>query len=371
MASFRASIAVALLCCFSESVRAATHEHTYSVPAAVQSGPSASQLVYSSSLGLEAPKISSVSNTSFDWWYFDAVSSNPEDFSSVTVVFYTANSNSFPFLPTMDTVTPVQISGSFPNGTLWGGAEFVGASGASVSISAEGHSAKGVWHDTGFSWSASSASEYHISVDSATLGIKGTISFKAVAPSHLPCGKVENGTTMLLGGQIGWAISVSDSDSFVDLRIGDEQLKFQGLGYHDKNWANIPFTTHVQSWYWGHARVGPYSIVWFDMLDLNNTEHVSAYVSRGDEILVGSCNPGTIQVRPQPMAYPPTLSTPDPTGYQISIPSEKMQVTVGGLVPLIGANPEYVRFFGNLTAVVDGGKVYHGTGLMEQFKLTA
>ncbi|KAF7323312.1 hypothetical protein HMN09_00112000 [Mycena chlorophos] len=365
MSSFLLRSAIALLFYFGGSAEA----HKYNIPAKVQPGTAIADLVYSSSLGLDALKISSVTNTSWDWWYFDVVSLNPDDRSSFTVVFYAASYNALPtFLPASDAATWVQIIGSYPNGTLWGSTDTIDTNGATVTIGQD--FTEGVWADSGFSWTGSS-SEYLISIDSPALGVKGTMSLNAIAPSHLPCGEVTNDGTMLLGGQVGWVNIIPDAVAVVDLVVGGEPFKFSGSGYHDKNWAGVPFATDVQSWYWGHARFGPYSIVWFDMLDLNGTEHVSAYVARDDKIELASCVPNAIKVRPVPDVYPPTLSTPDPTGYQISIESApKMNVTIGSLVRLVADIPSYGRFSGNVTAVVEGGKVYHGTGLMEQFKLT-
>ncbi|KAF7323457.1 hypothetical protein HMN09_00126700 [Mycena chlorophos] len=365
MSSFLLRSAIALLFWFGVSAEA----HKYNIPAKVQPGTAIADLVYSSSLGLDALKISSVTNTSWDWWYFDVVSLNPEDRSSFTVVFYTASYNALPtFLPASDAATWVQIIGSYPNGTLWGSTDTIDTNGATVTIGQD--FTEGVWADSGFSWTGSS-SEYLISIDSPALGVKGTMSLNAIAPSHLPCGEVTNDGTMLLGGQVGWVNIIPDALAVVDLVVGGEPFKFSGSGYHDKNWAGVPFATDVQSWYWGHARFGPYSIVWFDMLDLGGTEHVSAYVARDDKIELASCVPNAIRVRPVPDVYPPTLSTPDPTGYQISIESApKMNVTIGSLVRLVADIPSYGRFSGNVTAVVEGGEVYHGTGLMEQFKLT-
>lgn len=55
----------------------------------------------------------------------------------------------------------------------------------------------------------------------------------------------------------------------------------------EQNWSDGPFETAVRTWYWGRERVGPFSVVWFDMLPAGHgTEVVSGYVAVGMEVAV-------------------------------------------------------------------------------------
>ncbi|KAJ7446110.1 hypothetical protein FB451DRAFT_1188870 [Mycena latifolia] len=347
----------------------------YNIPSAVQNGTSQAQFT-STATGLDAPKVHPINGSAFDWWYFDVVSTDPTVLASVVVTFFTSSQPAFPLLDPSDSITVARIWVSFPNGTLWEAAPT--ADGATV-IS-DGDTSSGTWHGTGFSWVGTPAGGYLIVIDAPDAGVKGTISFRSVAPAHYPCGPAEAGQNLEVGPHIGWSNAIPDAVSVVDLRIDGTPLVFKGTGYHDKNWSDEVFTTHVASWYWGHGRVGPYSIVWFDFLDLTGTEFVSAYASKDDKIVAASCTAGSIRVRPtgQNATYPPVLSTGNPSGYHIDLDlgaHGRLEVDVAVLTPLIGVNPEYARSIGNMSGSVVPVHGHATTGLtgmalFEQFKLT-
>ncbi|KAJ7686123.1 hypothetical protein B0H17DRAFT_1013780 [Mycena rosella] len=347
----------------------------YEIPSAVQNGTSQAQFT-STATGLDAPKVHPVNASAFDWWYFDVVSTDPTVVSSVVLTFFTSSQPAFPLLAPSESITVARIWVSFPNGTLWEASS--DATGATVT--AEGNTSSGIWHGTGFSWAATPAAGYLINIDAPDAGVKGTISFKSVAPGHYPCGPVEAGQNLEVGPHIGWANAVPDAASVVDLNIGGSRLAFKGTGYHDKNWSDQIFTTNVASWYWGHGRIGPYSIVWFDFLDLTGTEFVSAYASKDDKIVAASCTLGSIKVRPtgQNATYPPGISTGNPSGYHIDLDlgaHGKLEVDVSVLAATIPLNPTYARSVGNMSGslVPLKGRAttgLTGTALFEQFKLT-
>ncbi|KAJ7930558.1 hypothetical protein B0H13DRAFT_1702697 [Mycena leptocephala] len=288
----------------------------YNIPSVVQNGTSEAQFV-SSATGLDAPKIQPINGSAFDWWYFDVVSADPTVLSSVVVTFFTSSQHAFPLLDPSESIVVARIWVSFPNGTLWSAA----SNGDGATVEADGDGSRGTWHGTGFSWTVTPASGYLIVVDAPDVGVTGTISFQPVAPAHYPCGPVVEGASLEVGPHIGWANAVPDAASSVNLSIGGTRLAFKGTGYHDKNWGDEVFTTHVASWYWGHGRIGDYSIVWFDFLDRTGTEFVSAYASKDNGIVAASCSLGSITVRPtgQNSTYPPVISTGNPSGYHISL----------------------------------------------------
>ncbi|KAJ7796076.1 hypothetical protein B0H13DRAFT_2510203 [Mycena leptocephala] len=331
---------------------------TVFIPPAVQNVSSSVQFK-SSIIGLDAPKVSPINGSVFDWWYFDVLQP------------------AFPLLDPADTVTVARIWVSFPNGTLWSAV----SNGDGATVTAKFDTSSGIWHGTGYSWTGLPLLGYLVEIDAPDIGVTGTIAFPPVAPGHYPCGPVVPGQNLQVGPHIGWENAIPDAISVVNLKIGGTKLAFVGSGYHDKNWSDQPFTTHVASWYWGHGRVGPYSIVWFDFLDVTGTEFVSAYASKNGGILAASCALGSITVRPTGpnSTYPPIITTPNPTGYHISLDlghtEGTLEVDVAVLTNIIGANPVYARFIGNMSAEfvpVRGvaTKGLKGMALFEQFKLT-
>ncbi|KAJ7129929.1 hypothetical protein C8R46DRAFT_678132 [Mycena filopes] len=346
----------------------------FNIPAAVSSD-SSTALFNSTATDLDAPKIHPINGSSFDWWYFDVVSTDPtEALASVVVVFYTAAGAAFPFLPPSDSITRVQLLVSFPNGT-----QFTALiDGAGATVVSDDNVSSGNWTGTGFSWGHSGAN-YTVVIDAPQVGVQGSISFDPVAPEHYPCGPAEAGQNMEVAPGIGWANAVPDAMSSVELIVGDTALSFTGAGYHDKNWSNELFTANVASWYWGHGRLGAYSLVWFDFLALDGTEYVSGYAARDANIVAATCKPGSIRVRPtgQNDTYPPTLTTGSPSGYHITFDLSEagtLEMDIG-VVALLVDSAQYLRSVGNISGLVvsvDGspGDTMHGITLYDEFKLT-
>ncbi|KAF7373140.1 hypothetical protein MSAN_00521900 [Mycena sanguinolenta] len=375
-------LAVVATCFFASTTHAQPGQFTpYFVPAAVQNGTSHAQFT-STVAGIDAPKVQPINASAWDWWYFDVVSADPTRVSSVVVIFFTSPQSGFPLIPPSgsgsNVITTAHIFVSFPNGTLWSAA--ADAEGASVEAGPGGGSS-GTWIGTGFSWTGSPGSGYLIRVDAPDIGVTGTINFRPTAPPHYPCGPVSAGQTLEVGPGIGWANAIPDAVSVVDLNIDGTRLAFSGSGYHDKNWSNQVFTSLVGSWYWGHGRIGAYSIVWFDFLDPTGKEAVSAYVAKENKIIATSCALGSITVRPtgQNATYPPVISTGNPSGYHIDFDlgcEGTLVVDVEVLGNIVVVNPEYGRFVGNMTGSVSPMEGEATTGLVgmalfEQFKLTA
>lgn len=83
--------------------------------------PSQVEFEYSGA-GLDGPKVKPANTTTFDWWYFDAVSDDlaSGDLSSVVLVFYDATPGGFAALSNKTTKLEASITGSFKDGTPFG-----------------------------------------------------------------------------------------------------------------------------------------------------------------------------------------------------------------------------------------------------------
>jgi hypothetical protein len=194
-----------------------------------------------------------------------------------------------------------------------------------------------------------------------------------VAPPHYPCGPAEACSNQIVSPNVGWANAVPDADASVNLIVNGTEISYQGIGYHDKNWGDRPFFNVVDTWYWGHARFGPYSIVWFDVLHPNGTEYVSSYVSNNETIVAASCSEGAISVRPAGYnsTYPPTIHTGLVEMYNITL---DLGAEEGGPLAIIvhpeltiGHSPFYTRYTVSVEATV-GGEQFTGAGISEQFQ---
>ncbi|OGM51233.1 hypothetical protein ABOM_000062 [Aspergillus bombycis] len=247
--------------------------------------------------------------SSFDFWYFDAFSRTTS--AAINIVFF--NTGDFAANPHPLTV---QISGTFDNGTQFAG-EVLASGGAVITNDETGGT--GNWLGSGASFHGTSLEkpnvEYVIKLNSPNIGVGGTVKLTSRAPPHYPCNPNSDGLNTLLLPHLHWSNAVPDAQADIDLTInGTEFNVADGIGYHDTNWGDASVITSPKYWDWGHARLGPYSLVWYDLLDYNDTEHVYAYISKNGQFMHINCAEKAVEVRqwgpnatyPPPVALPPT-----------------------------------------------------------------
>jgi hypothetical protein len=141
----------------------------YPGPVDVQftSGPSAA----------DGPRVFPINATTFDWWYFDAVSDDGTQ--AVTIIFFTSSYIGFSFNPT-SAIDPLNIYvfANFPNGT----STSFPVPATSVTITTDGNGATGEWTGTGIGFQgAADLSTYNVTFDNALLGLSGSISLASVS----------------------------------------------------------------------------------------------------------------------------------------------------------------------------------------------
>lgn len=184
---------------------------------------------------------------------------------------------------------------------------------------------------------------------------------------------------------VGWANAVPDAHAIVALELTSgaatntttTALAFSdGVGYHDKNWGDQPFLASTETWYWGHARMGPYSLVWFDAFDLAGAEYSSGYVVADGAVVASSCASGAVQARPWGLnsQFPPNVTTGVPEGYGLVFDLGdggflRANVTQSALAYGLPPSFGYSRSIGHVVGGLDGEEVYEGRALFEQFNL--
>jgi hypothetical protein len=143
-------------------------------------GPSTAQYTSCTS-GADAPKISNLNQSSYEWWYFDVVS--PSGSEAVTVVFSTSSYTGFSLNPASQ-IDPlnVVVGVTFPNGTT----SLIPLFATSAMIKTVGDGASGHWLGSGALFTGTSdLSSYTVTVSNPLEGISGTISIKSVSsPFH-------------------------------------------------------------------------------------------------------------------------------------------------------------------------------------------
>ncbi|KAL2817599.1 hypothetical protein BJX63DRAFT_440738 [Aspergillus granulosus] len=341
--------------------------------------PELSDVTWRSGLdGFDAPKVSPVNATTWDWWYFDAIQSPaPEgERASVVITFYTAVPTAFGLLGAFasagyTSLTVVEAGLTWPNGTTE--TFLFNATGATITVL--GNGASGIFEAPVGAASFSGTpdmSTYRVDLDSPF--VSGSVTLQTSAPPHYPCGPAMAGQNQQIAPHIGWANAMPEAEADVQLNVRGKELSFTGLGYHDKNWGDQNFALNVGSWYWGHGRLGDYTVVWFDFLSPQQDNYISAYVARGNEILAAQCQGITVRPYGENSRYPPLLTTGLPTGFNITIalpPEGRLFSFTATGENFISGGPGrhiYTRWSGSLEGNI-GGEDLTGEAIFEQFKL--
>ncbi|EXJ70151.1 uncharacterized protein A1O5_06219 [Cladophialophora psammophila CBS 110553] len=339
-------------------------QKTDMIPPVTQFGASKVEFT-SAGAGLDGPKLDKVNATTFDWWYFDIGSENLNAEATLLMVTGDAFTLGFPF--TLGTSNYGILTVLQPNDTIYQQI-FLGGD-ATVVVSGDGSS--GNWEGTGVSWTGTpDLSSYTVNIDVPLLGLEGTMTLKSIAPAHFPCSSNGAGQTEELFPNIGWANAIPDAVGTVDLNLGGEHVSFTGTGYHDKNWGAKRLPSTVTSWYWGHGRVGPYSLVWFDAIAIDGDEYISGYLAKNGTVVSSGCS--GILVRPTRVnsEYPPAPLQGDPSGFHIEYTTSEGKFVVDVENHAVAWEPPlvsggYTRWTGNITGGFEDQQQYTGATVHE------
>lgn len=130
---------------------------------------------------LDAPHISAVNSTVYDWWYFNAVSADSA--LALTVVFYTLTDNAFIYIEQNTSDVYVSVSALLPNGTTLH--DTIAPANQALIFSGGNlrESASGQWIGANASfWGASDLKTFGLQLDLVQFGIQGELVFESVCP---------------------------------------------------------------------------------------------------------------------------------------------------------------------------------------------
>ena len=145
------------------------------IPNSLQSGPSHVQ--YISDVNLDAPKVHPINRTSFNFWYFDAVSLDSN--ASFTIVFDTSTGQAIA-QPDNNNIGSVIVWALFPNGTVFATDAFA----TETVVTVEGQGSSAVFNGTGASFKEKpDLSRYEVKLDAPKMGIEGNVVFYSVGSS--------------------------------------------------------------------------------------------------------------------------------------------------------------------------------------------
>lgn len=200
-----------------------------------------------------------------------------------------------------------------------------------------------------------------------------------IAPPRYPCapnGAIGADQRLLPG--LYWANAVPDSNARVSLDVQGTKIKFNdGVGYHDKNWGPQSIIDGPRYWDWGHGRLGPYSIVWYNLLDYHGQESRKSFVYKSNEdgegeFLLLSCSQDSMKVRQKggKAACPPKTGLLETKGLTINYTLDNgkkfnVDVTTDALVR--DESGAYQRVNSVLKGGIEGEEGYTGKSHSEEF----
>ncbi|KAF7193067.1 Tyrosinase family protein asqI [Pseudocercospora fuligena] len=214
-----------------------------------------------------SPKITPINSTVWEWWYFSTIPLSTTSLASLSIGFYTASQLAFPVnITTSSNVLFTSLSATFENGLTFDVADI------RVRAVLREDGLVGLWDmgDTG-DWD-----EYKMWVGSEDLkkwwvkwdkdiasekqGVEGRVMMEAKVGSRIGCGG--KGTQEVMPG-VGWNMAVTDADVWVDVRVGEERVRFEGMGFVEKMWGARTFEeVGMPGAIWGWGRLGRYTVVW-------------------------------------------------------------------------------------------------------------
>jgi hypothetical protein len=181
----------------------------------------------------------------YEWWYFDAHLDNG---ATVVVVFYT-KPNVSPNGPLAPRIT---INITLPDGRAY--VKLLDTRPELFNASKSGCDVR-----IGTNRFVGDLKRYHITatIEEVSVEVELTADVPAWRPKsgHLYFGA--EGREKLFA----WLPSVPHGQASVRYRIGNEDDRASGSGYHDHNWGDVPMQTLMHNWYWARASVGPYTVI--------------------------------------------------------------------------------------------------------------
>lgn len=220
----------------------------------------------------------SLTDPTFEWWYFDG---HLDDGSTVVVVYYTKPQFAVPLLS--ESAPFVQIDITRPDGTAISKLEMIDPDDATFStagldVALGNNIAKDVSGDL---------SEFHFTINLDD--VSADLTLVRTTPAWRP------GTGIIRYGDpadeyFGWLPSVPNGDLTGTLTYDGAEHTVSGSGYHDHNWGNANMAMLMKDWWWTRSQVEDYTIIAVDMHMKNkfgNNKHTPVFVVMNeDEVLI-------------------------------------------------------------------------------------
>jgi hypothetical protein len=324
----------------------------------------------------EVPKLSAINETAWEYWYFDAVSSDGK--SGVAIIFFKDPSLSILGLGNLR----VGLDAVWSNGTQFSTMLFVNES----TVTTCGDDTQGIWNQTDqgtvFSFQTSKNLQ-QVEIAVAGPQVSGTFSLKSHNPARYPAGELYPSSTasVALGPLIYWNEAIPAGTVDTSLTLGGVPFSFTGTGGHDRNYSPFIWDFIAQKWYWLRIVTGPYTAVywvWTSAIDGNT--YTSAFLTEnGVEIFTttsGAVSPEGKYATMSLLHGAGVHGTfgDDSTGIAVDFVDHdcdkkwhfELQHQNIAFEPPAGSNNNYTRFVNTASGCEVGEEIWNGVANSEQ-----
>jgi len=82
-----------------------------------------------------------------------------------------------------------------------------------------------------------------------------------------------------------WTVALPKASVSGKIKINDEEMSVEGIGYHDHNWNYTILTVmnYGIGWYWGKIRSDTFNIVWANIVKSSKKSEVLSIVNEGEK----------------------------------------------------------------------------------------
>lgn len=178
----------------------------------------------------------------FEWWYYDA---KMADGSTLVVTFFSNNATdgSGGFHPS------IKIELTKPDGTEVKDRVYFDSGEASFDT-------KRCNVQLGQNFFRGDLHRYHIYIKTAKIEAEIRLTGN-VSPWRSETGHIYFGEEKYFA----WLPAVPEGVTEARVTVAGTTTSYHGTGYHDHNWGNAPMMAVLHHWYWGRAKIGPYTVI--------------------------------------------------------------------------------------------------------------
>lgn len=96
--------------------------------------------------------------------------------------------------------------------------------------------------------------------------IDDEIEYKICMEPTTPMWRPDTGHIFFKNKFFAWLVAIPSSKITGTLKINDELVSLNGVGYHDHNWGNEDMSKLIDSWYWYRTTIDSYTVILFDIV---------------------------------------------------------------------------------------------------------